>query len=138
MNTGFISCFFLIVVLASCDKYYESELVIENNTSKSITVRYQIDFSPNYNRDSIYHTIIEPYNIKSIYNDPSSHGMKCNEVNSTQEKIYFLNIISITNSSNESCLKEYNDCSTWKFVTKKRDDEFDLITYSLVLNEDDF
>jgi hypothetical protein len=138
MTTRFLIFFFLLISLASCDKYYESELVIENNTSKSITVKYQIDFSTDYNRDSVYQMTIEPYNVKSIYNDPSSHGMKCNEVNSTQEKIYFLNILSITNSSNESCLKAYNDCSTWKFVTQKRDAELDLQLYSLVLNEDDF
>ncbi|MPM08898.1 hypothetical protein SDC9_55214 [bioreactor metagenome] len=138
MTTRLLSFFFLLFFLASCDKYYEGELIIENNTSQSITVRYQIDFNPDYNRDSIYQAVIDPYNKKSIYNDPSSLGMKCEEVNSTQEKIYFLNILSITNSSNESCLKAYNDCSVWKFETKIRKDEFDLITYSLVLNEDDF
>lgn len=138
MTTRFLSFLFLIILLASCDKYYEGELVIENNTSESITVRYQIDFSPNYNRDSIYQTKIDAYNKKSIYNDPSSHGMKCEEVRSNQKKIYFLNILSITNSSNDSCSKAYNDCSEWKFETKKRENEFDLITYSFILDEDDF
>ena len=138
MTIRFLSFFFLLIVLASCDKYYEGVLVIENSTSKSITVRYQIDFNPNYNHDSIYQATIDPYSKKSIYNDPSSLGMKCEEVRSTQEKIYFLNILSVTNSANNNCSKAYNDCSEWKFETKIREDEFDLITYRLVLDEDDF
>ncbi len=138
MTTRILSFFLLIFLFAGCDKYYEAESIIENNTSKSITVRYQIDYYTIYYSDSIYETTIGPYNKKSIFHDPSSHGMKCEDVRSNQEKIYFLNIHSITNSSNDTCLKAYNDCSEWKYESEKREDEFDLITYSLILDEDDF
>ncbi len=138
MTIKFSIFFFLLVVLSSCDKFYEGQLVIENSTSKSISIRYQIDFDSNYYQDSIYQATIDPYGKKNIYNNPSSLGMKCEEVKSTQEKIYFLNILSITNSSNDSCSKAYNDCSEWKFETKIREDELDLITYRFVLDEDDF
>lgn len=138
MTIKFSFFIFLLVALCSCDKFYEAELVIENSTGKSITARYQIDFDSNYNKDSIFQITIEPYAKKSIYNNPSSLGMKCEDIKSTKEKIYFLNILSITNSANDSCSKAYNDCSEWKYETKIREDKFDLITYRFILDEDDF
>jgi len=129
---------FLIILLSGCDKDYESELIIVNKTENHITIRYQIDYNPSYNPDSVYREIIYPYSEKIIFNDLNSRGMKCEEVRSTQEKIYFLNILSITNSNNDSCSKAFNACSEWVFSTKKREEKNDLITYHFVLSENDF
>jgi|GEM_PF-2634525 len=138
MKARFLFFLFLILIISSCDKYYEAKCIIENKTNKHITINYQIDFNTNYDPDSVYQIIIAPQAKREIYNDPNSHGMKCEDIRSNQERIYFLNILGVIDSDNDSCHKAYNDCSEWNYYTKERELKLDLITYKLVLYEDDF
>ncbi len=66
-------------MLVGCDRYYQANILVDNNTTKGITVSYQIKNDSRHSSDSIYTVRIKPNNKAIIYDKPESLGIKCED-----------------------------------------------------------